>query len=269
MISYRKADLIDKIGPRTLVLGIDTDHVVRMTTSQHSGLTLGYTVPVCFRPLSDLPDKDMDTIDTMLMDYWIGNPYPLGVVAKDGDEWYAVKEDELKPQILTMMNMIVKSQLKDLGFNILSSKEMPYALALWFSLEPMVKTADLKDKIKEKIGYVGMPIRLMFSRKPGNTGIITGQDSEKIHFEVPGMSQPDWRYIASADITILSGRVYFTPTYDKNKYRGYNLIIDNKSVGKITDIDKAFIYTDKDKKIDPYNWGFTIDDPSRSMRLSK
>lgn len=133
------------------------------------------------------------------------------------------------------------------------------------------RTADLIDRVKKTIQYVGMPIRIVFSKKSGDTGVVTAQDAEKIHFKTPD-GKDDWRYIANSDINIRNGRVYYIPNHDKNKYMGYTVINGSdgtRPIGKINDISEGFIYTDANKKIDSKGWGMTVADIHRTIRIDK
>ncbi len=230
---------------------------------------LGFTVPVCFRPMSTMTNKDMDIIDQFLYTKWDNNPYPLGYVEKDGDEWYAVDENNIDRNVLHTMKHIIGDGLRSLGFTIIESKEVPYAIAMEYELEPMVKTADLRDKIRTKSPLVGLPIRPVFMNKPGPAGIITEANSEKVVFKGDDIIQGDVRYYRDTDISERSGRVYTCSHNDRARYTGsYIVYLDDKNLGAIEDIQDGFIET-KTKKIDSYNWGMQIDNRARIIRMSK
>lgn len=272
MISYRHADLRDKVGPRILVIGIDTNHVIRMQKSEQTGKTLGFTVPVCFRPMSNMTNKDMDIIDHFLYNRWETNTYPLGYVEQDDGEWYAVDENNIDRNVLIMMKNIIGDGLRSLGFNIIESKEVPYAIAMEYELEHMIRTADLRDRIKSRSPLIGLPVRRMFRAKPGASGIITKVDAEKIYFRTEDNVMDDWVYSTNSEVSERSGRVYVCTDNERAKYIGSYMVVtqfDNKNLGRITDIHDGFIETNTNKKIDSYNWGMQIDDSSRIIRMSK
>lgn len=175
MISYRQADIFDRFNEQkqsVLWIGIDEDYILATTRTSSIAKDIGWTIPVCFRDVSNCPKDLMNTIDAVVIPgAFADNPIEVGEVVFNDDGWQAVNFDEnTAKKILPDMKHRLDEKLKQAGIEFQSSIIVWPAHAIEYRLKPMQRQADLFERIKPKAHVKHERVNLLDLRKDVDVG---------------------------------------------------------------------------------------------------